>query len=73
MNKLFIFVLLLFSSCVIPVEKEQKIIHRVENIPFEVIVIDGCEYLFRSESYRSYLTHKGNCKYCNQRKNEKLN
>lgn len=45
---------------------------------FEVIEIDGCEYVEKtnvsvtSHGYSVYtkeLSHKGNCKYCKQRKN----
>ena len=34
-----------------------------------VIEYDGCEYLlFSPYTYAGLLTHKGNCKYCEQRK-----
>lgn len=43
---------------------------------FDVIVIDSCEYLIKTEkrgagdwSTRSgYLAHKGNCKFCEERR-----
>ena len=37
----------------------------------KVIEYDGCEYLlFGQYSYAGLLTHKGNCKYCEQRRNK---
>jgi len=37
---------------------------------FDVIVVDSCEYLYMDVHYsKGYLTHKGNCKYCNLRQN----
>jgi hypothetical protein len=39
---------------------------------FEVIVVDGCEYLFKKEliSHAGYMTHKGNCRQCVERERE---
>lgn len=39
------------------------------NIRYFVVEIDGCEYI-ATRTYHGYysLTHKGNCKYCAQRK-----
>lgn len=31
-------------------------------LKFEVIEIDGCEYLLRRSGYAGYMSHKGNCK-----------
>lgn len=36
----------------------------------EVLTIDSCEYLYLPYNY-SQLTHKGNCKYCKQRNEQK--
>lgn len=37
--------------------------------PLDLVVIDSCEY-FYFEGYRdSFLTHKGNCKFCTRRNN----
>jgi len=46
---------------------------------FNVIVIDSCEYLIKTEirgfgdytTRAGYLAHKGNCKFCEERKNER--
>ena len=41
---------------------------------FDVIVIDSCEYLIKRESQSAsqrgygFMSHKGNCKFCEERK-----
>lgn len=42
---------------------------------FQVIVIDSCEYLIREETRGHYLgfgymSHKGNCKFCEERRKQ---
>lgn len=41
---------------------------------FNIVVIDGCEYLIKTEScgYHGYgyFAHKGNCRFCEERKNK---
>lgn len=45
-------------------------------ISLHVVVIDSCEYLIgkTGEDYKGYgyLTHKGNCKYCAERRKREL-
>ena len=37
--------------------------------PVYLFVIDSCEYLgYMNESFGDYLTHKGNCRFCIERK-----
>lgn len=49
-----------------------------EQIEYDVLVIDSCEYiLVQSTTHRNWtvncITHKGNCKYCKERRdNEKM-
>lgn len=46
---------------------------KVKYIPLQegvsVIDYDSCEYIWVKRGYRGGLTHKGNCKYCIERKN----
>ena len=53
--------LILLSSCNSNPPESGKHITSVEGLDFEMIVIDGCEYLRRSAGYAGYLAHKGNC------------
>lgn len=34
------------------------------------IVYDTCEYVIGADAYRGVLAHKGNCKFCKQRREE---
>jgi hypothetical protein len=33
----------------------------------QVVLIDSCEYIKYSNGYGAHYTHKGNCRYCQQR------
>ena len=35
---------------------------------FSIIEVDSCEYLLGHAPYEGYFAHKGNCKYCEQRR-----
>jgi thioredoxin-related protein len=37
------------------------------------IIYDSCEYVIGVDNYRGLLAHKGNCKYCKQRREEEKN
>ena len=74
MNKLKIFYIILaifLVSCqaentqYTQYSEEKRI--RTDNsiIGYQVIVIDSCEYIYTE---KGRLTHKGNCKFCEQRK-----
>ena len=61
------------------VEQPKKVFVTASNgREFEVITIDSCEYLYRMDAGHGYgfayqsevLEHKGNCKYCQKRKNK---
>ena len=34
---------------------------------YDIVIVDSCEYIHNANSYGSVITHKGNCKYCQQR------
>ena len=38
---------------------------------FDVIEIDSCEYIVGNAGYKGYLAHKGNCKYCAKRNEQR--
>lgn len=43
---------------------------------FNIVVIDSCEYLEKSEAFEysgyGYLAHKGNCRFCKERRQKEL-
>jgi hypothetical protein len=51
-----------------------RTVMNVGGTDFHVIEVDSCEYLICHEGYQGYMAHKGNCKYCEQRraKNKEL-
>ena len=44
----------------------------VEEGDFSTIEYDSCEYLLRSGFYQGYLAHKGNCRFCKERRQKEL-
>ena len=59
MKKILFFLLLIIATSCGPIE-EQK----YPTFPYNVVVIDSCEYLLRRCGYQGYMAHKGNCKHC---------
>lgn len=44
------------------------------NSYLSIIVIDSCEYVgYLGGTYSDFLTHKGNCKFCAKRNENKVN
>lgn len=39
---------------------------------YEVIIIDSCEYLRGYRTLQNRLAHKGNCKFCEERRKKEL-
>ena len=39
---------------------------------FRVCIIDSCEYIHMSNGNGAYYTHKGNCKFCKERRQKEL-
>ncbi len=59
MKKLFFLLfILLIVSCV--QKNDRTIVQGSNKREYEVIEIDGCEYIYGKHR----LAHKGNCKYC---------
>ena len=49
-----------------------EVTYVVRGITFQVVEIDGCEYLVGEKGFgdnsTGYISHKGNCKYCEERR-----
>jgi hypothetical protein len=63
---LTIVAVLILTAC-----KGTRATRTIENIggtTFDVIEVDSCEYLVSTRGYHGYMAHKGNCKYCEQRR-----
>lgn len=59
---------LVMASCY----NQNDVAKSVEEGDFGVTVYDSCEYLIRISSYRGYLAHKGNCRFCKERRQKEL-
>lgn len=48
------------------IDNSKKFYYKSDGTPFKVMIIDSCEYLFYNSisSGGDLLTHKGNCKFC---------
>ena len=59
------------------VEKTNDVYRVYDDLNIRVVIIDSCEYLIGSRQYGAYqgygyLSHKGNCKYCAERRKREL-
>ena len=59
------------------VEKTNDVYRVYDDLNIRVVIIDSCEYLIGSRQdgiYQGYgyLSHKGNCKYCAERRKREL-
>lgn len=64
------FAVLAIVSCECRTEAEREEEKRLGG--FNIVVVDSCEYLIRSRTAGyggyGYFAHKGNCRYCRERK-----
>lgn len=70
MRKAFLFIVVLLTLTACNESRKTQTIENIGNTNFDVIEIDSCEYVIGSFGYKGYMAHKGNCKYCEQRKHE---
>ena len=70
MKKLFIlaFTALIMVGCIS--DKEEAKIY--ENSGFATLTYDSCEYVFKTAGYKGFLAHKGNCRFCKERRKKEL-
>lgn len=43
-----------------------------ENNGFATLTYDSCEYVFKVSGYKGFLAHKGNCRFCKERRIKEL-
>ena len=51
---------------------QNEVAKSVKKGDFSTIEYDSCEYLLRVSYYQGYLAHKGNCRYCKERRQKEL-
>ena len=58
-----------FCSC--EPTRRTRTIENVGGTTFDVIEVDSCEYIIGNVGYKGYMAHKGNCKYCAKRNEQR--
>lgn len=66
---LILIISILFTSCEFPADVEDDIKYTENSY---IVVIDSCEYIKEHTYYNDIYVHKGNCKYCEQRRKQEL-
>ena len=51
---------------------QQKLADDITKNDFGICIYDSCEYLVGNHGYRGFLAHKGNCKFCAERRKKEL-
>ena len=68
---LFSICAVLFLAAIFFARTDKNDVNYTKELPYELVVIeiDSCEYITtKSNVQRDLLTHKGNCKYCEERR-----
>ena len=42
------------------------------NDGFATLTYDSCEYVFKTAGYKGFFAHKGNCRFCKERRQKEL-
>ena len=61
--------LTIISILLISCDKREIVTNRIDSIQNNITIMeyDSCEYLVSGLGYSQMMTHKGNCKFCEQR------
>jgi hypothetical protein len=65
-------ILLALTSLMMGCSNQNDIAKSVEKGDFATIEYDSCEYLLRTIVNHGYLAHKGNCRFCKERRQNEL-
>jgi len=68
-----IILLALAALMMVGCSNQNNIAKSVEEGDFSTTEYDSCEYLLRIGSSHGYLAHKGNCRFCKERRQKELN
>jgi len=67
-----IILLALTALTIVGCSNQNNIAESVEKGDFSTIEYDSCEYLLRVSVSHGYLAHKGNCRFCKERRHKEL-
>lgn len=62
---------IMFMSCNEMIPPDDKQMSDKDRYSIKVIVVDSCEYIISHVYLGNAICHKGNCKFCEQRRKEK--
>lgn len=65
-------ILLAFTALMMVGCDQQQLANGITKDDFGVCVYDSCEYLIAAHGYRGFLAHKGNCRFCKERRQKEL-
>jgi len=51
---------------------QQQFANGITKDDFGVCIYDSCEYLIAAHGYKGFLAHKGNCRFCKERRQKEL-
>ena len=51
---------------------QQQYANDITKDDFGVCVYDSCEYLIAVYGYKGFLAHKGNCRFCKERRQKEM-
>lgn len=71
---LLVFIVFMMVGCYQAEAYNNKQIDLVGDYKIKTIVYQGCEYVVMDSHYKmhSIVTHKGNCRFCKERKKQEL-
>ena len=65
-------VLLALAAVMVVGCDQQKIADEITKNDFGVCIYDSCEYLIGVHGYKGFFAHKGNCRFCKERREKEI-
>lgn len=65
-------ILLAFIAFIMVGCSQQQRANSITKDDFGICVYDSCEYLIAIHGYKGFLAHKGNCRFCKERRQKEL-
>ena len=63
---------LVMVGCVSEQERDEFLKQHERFLDFQVVVVDSCEYVYRYSGSSGMAAHKGNCRFCKERRQKEL-
>ena len=66
------FTILALTALMIVGCTDEQTAREFEREGFVTLTTDSCEYIMKSQGYKGFLAHKGNCRFCKERRQKEL-